>query len=210
MADTAEPSSPPEVPSPEQVQERTEEARLTFRPCNPEQQERCDKFLQKSFKNSSFVQFMLKNLEDVGCKVDVDKFFVCSQCDISAAYDAGHGEIVLCENNIYNSENMANVVTHELIHAYDDCRANVDFHDIRHLACTEIRAASLSGDCFFTNEVLNRLNLGVRKQHQVCVKRRAALSLEAVLGVSRTVAMQAIDEVYDMCFKDTAPFDMIP
>ena len=97
-------------------------------------------------------------------KIDVEKFFVCNQCDISGAYDAGNHEvrtlsdcllpvlshrtpplvqIVLCANNIYNSDNMAKIITHELIHAYDDCRAKVDFRDIRHLACTEV---SIAGD----------------------------------------------------------------
>lgn len=33
---------------------------------------------------------------------------------------------------------MAQVMTHELIHAYDNCRAKVDFVNIEHLACTEV------------------------------------------------------------------------
>eukprot|EP00045_Choanoeca_perplexa_P022551 m.9900 g.9900 ORF g.9900 m.9900 type:complete len:207 (-) comp9526_c0_seq1:35-655(-) len=205
----AEPSTATAAPSTSPA-DQAEASPLSFKPCTPEQQARCDKWRDKAVKKSSFVQFMLKHLEQAGCKIDVEKFFVCNQCDISGAYDAGNNEIVLCANNIYSSDNMAKIITHELIHAYDDCRAKVDFRNIHHLACTEIRAASLSGDCFFTSEVLNRLNLNVRGQHQVCVKRRAALSLEAVMGVSRATAMEAIDQVYDVCFKDTAPFDMIP
>jgi hypothetical protein len=34
-------------------------------------------------------------------------------------------------------------VIHELIHAYDICRAKVDWNNCRHYACTEIRASSL-------------------------------------------------------------------
>ena len=45
---------------------------------------------------------------------------------------------------------------------------------------------------------------------QVCVKRRACLSLEAVLGVSHSEALAAVDKVYDVCFADTAPFATIP
>ena len=33
---------------------------------------------------------------------------------------------------------MTTVITHELIHAFDDCRAKVDFKNIRHVACTEV------------------------------------------------------------------------
>jgi len=30
-------------------------------------------------------------------------------------------------------------MAHELIHAFDDCRAKVDFANIDHVACTEVR-----------------------------------------------------------------------
>ena len=32
---------------------------------------------------------------------------------------------------------MNNVITHELVHAYDHCRAEIDYNNLRHLACTE-------------------------------------------------------------------------
>lgn len=51
---------------------------------------------------------------------------------------------------------------HELIHAYDYCRANLVLENCRHHACTEIRAASLSGDCDFFNE-LKRGNWGFKQ-----------------------------------------------
>lgn len=39
-----------------------------------------------------------------------------------------------------------NALTHELIHAYDHCRAaSLDWASLEHHACSEIRAASLSG-----------------------------------------------------------------
>jgi hypothetical protein len=50
----------------------------------------------------------------------------------------GRAQIVLCANNIYGTGNMTDVVTHELIHAFDNCRAKVDFRNIEHLACTEV------------------------------------------------------------------------
>ena len=36
-----------------------------------------------------------------------------------------------------------NVLAHEFVHAFDYCRAKVDFENLEHLACTEIRAANL-------------------------------------------------------------------
>lgn len=36
------------------------------------------------------------------------------------------------------------VLYHELIHMYDNCVGEVDFQNIEHLACSEIRAANLT------------------------------------------------------------------
>ena len=59
----------------------------------------------------------------------------------------------MCGNRIRSFESFETVLTHELIHAFDHCRAEVDVTDLRHHACTEVRAASLSGDCLMRNEV---------------------------------------------------------
>jgi len=46
--------------------------------------------------------------------------------------------VVLCENMIYSQGCMDDVLTHELIHAYDHCRAHVDWSNLEHLACSEV------------------------------------------------------------------------
>ncbi|XP_038833838.1 mitochondrial inner membrane protease ATP23 homolog isoform X2 [Salvelinus namaycush] len=118
--------------------------------------------------------------------------------------------IVLCQNNIHQQSHMNRVVTHELIHAFDHCRAHVDwFNNFKHLACSEIRAANLSGDCSFHNEV-SRFNFGLKKHHQECVRGRALRSILAVRKVSREEAEKVVDEVFDTCFNDHAPFGRIP
>ena len=33
---------------------------------------------------------------------------------------------------------MNDTLTHELIHAYDHCRAHLDWNNLQHLACTEV------------------------------------------------------------------------
>ncbi|KAJ3300464.1 Mitochondrial inner membrane protease atp23 [Borealophlyctis nickersoniae] len=100
-------------------------------------------------------------------------------------------------------------MAHELIHAYDHCTANVDWGNPEHYACSEIRAASLSGDCKFTRE-LRRGNFSIAKHHQACVKRRAILALKQIPHCQgEGVAEDAVRSVWDSCFKDTAPFDEI-
>lgn len=39
---------------------------------------------------------------------------------------------------------MKDVLTHELIHAYDHCRAHVDWQNIKHLACSEVGIKKLT------------------------------------------------------------------
>ncbi|EPY82933.1 mitochondrial inner membrane protease ATP23-like protein [Camelus ferus] len=90
--------------------------------------------------------------------------------------------IVLCQNNIRNQAHMSRVVTHELVHAFDHCRAHVDwFTNVRHLACSE-----------------------------TCVRDRAILSILAVRNISKEVAQKAVDEVFESCFNDHEPFGRIP
>ena len=33
---------------------------------------------------------------------------------------------------------MTDTLTHELIHAFDYCRADIDFNNLDHIACTEV------------------------------------------------------------------------
>lgn len=56
----------------------------------------------------------------------------CSRCDAAILTELLRAELTL---------------THELVHAYDHCRAFVDWSNCVHHACSEIRAAHLSGDC---------------------------------------------------------------
>ncbi|XP_045144942.1 mitochondrial inner membrane protease ATP23 homolog [Echinops telfairi] len=138
----------------------------------------------------------------------------CCECPRPSVLVHGASErfskIVLCQNNIRNQAHMNRVVTHELIHAFDHCRAHVDwFTNVRHLACSEIRAANLSGDCSLINEIF-RLHFGLKQHHQTCVRDRAILSILAVRNVSREVAQKAVDEVFESCFNDLEPFGRIP
>ncbi|KAK2493919.1 hypothetical protein MC885_014370 [Smutsia gigantea] len=105
---------------------------------------------------------------------------------------------------------MNRVATHELIHAFDHCRAHVSwFTNVRHLACSEVRAANLSGDCSLVNEIF-RLHFGLKQHHQTCVRNRAILSILAVRNISKEVAQKAVDEVFESCFNDHEPFGRIP
>lgn len=143
--------------------------------------------------------------------------------------------VVLCHNHLPRASDARAALVHELVHAYDHCRGkNLDWSDCDHHACSEVRAAALSGDCSFGSEAA-RGNWGLRAQAQACARRRAALSvamnpacgggnggirnssspgLGAAFGGSNSSnnkkAREAVDRVFEACFADTAPFDRMP
>ncbi|XP_066447807.1 mitochondrial inner membrane protease ATP23 homolog [Eleutherodactylus coqui] len=172
----------------------------------------CRRRLRSAMETSPYAQLLLHAMKRSGCTVSRDRHFSCEDCDgsVSGGFDAETSEIVLCQNNIHSQSHMDRVVTHELIHAFDHCRAHVDwFNNVRHLACSEIRAANLSGDCALTNEI-SRFNFGLKQHHQDCVRDRALRSILAVRHISREAAAKAVDNVFDSCFNDLEPFGRIP
>uniref|UniRef100_A0A674J9W1 Mitochondrial inner membrane protease ATP23 n=2 Tax=Terrapene triunguis TaxID=2587831 RepID=A0A674J9W1_9SAUR len=159
-----------------------------------------------------YAQLLLDAMKQSGCTVYNDRHFACEDCDgcVSGGFDSATSQIVLCQNNIHQQSHMNRVVTHELIHAFDHCRAHVDwFSNVKHLACSEIRAANLSGDCSLINE-MTRFKFGLKQHHQTCVRDRAIRSILAVRKVSKETAEKAVDGVFDSCFNDHEPFGRVP
>ncbi|XP_040199853.1 mitochondrial inner membrane protease ATP23 homolog isoform X1 [Rana temporaria] len=172
----------------------------------------CKNRLKVAMQQNPQVKILLDAMKQAGCTASIDRHFACEDCDnnVAGGFDSATSEVVLCQNTIGSQSQMNKVVTHELIHAYDHCRAHADFlNNIQHLACSEIRAASLSGDCSLTNEML-RLKFGVKEHHQACVREHAVQSILAGRKISRETAEKAVEEVFDTCFNDRAPFGRIP
>ncbi|XP_034984431.1 mitochondrial inner membrane protease ATP23 homolog [Zootoca vivipara] len=173
---------------------------------------KCQLMLQIALESSPYAKLLLDAMKNTGCTVFKERHFSCEECDgcVSGGFDSSISQIVLCQNNIQHQSHMNRVVAHELIHAFDHCRAHVDwFNNIRHLACSEIRASNLSGDCSLLNE-MTRFKFGLKQHHQTCVKDRAVRSILAVRKISKEMAEKAVDEVFESCFNDHEPFDRVP
>lgn len=177
--------------------------------------ERCARELRDMATSTSpIVRFMLEKLADAGCAVD-ERFFKIEKCSdaVVGGFRPPDG-IVLCHNQIHDRTTMENTVAHELIHAYDQCRAGkrMNWSDIRQHACSEVRAANLSGDCHWVNEVMRgRVFVGLKGHHRKCARRRAELSVAMNPKCKGTRhAEEIVGEVFERCFNDTAPFDDIP
>jgi len=118
--------------------------------------------------------------------------------------------ILLCSNYMKGRSHLEDTLSHEMVHAWDYLRFKIDEKNLRHQACTEIRASTLSGECRFTREFFGKSQWKITEQLQECVRRRAALSLKARPECKDDVhAARIINEVWDSCFTDTRPFDEI-
>ncbi|KAF9666318.1 hypothetical protein SADUNF_Sadunf16G0217100 [Salix dunnii] len=165
--------------------------------------------IRRSFR-TPMVKFLREHMEKAGCGVG-EKFLKAVNCDkkIAGGYVRGEG-IMVCSNHMITQDDVNQVVKHELIHAYDDCRAaNLDWADCAHHACSEIRAGHLSGDCHYKRELL-RGYMKLRGHEQDCVKRRVMKSVIANPYCSKAAAKDAMEAVWDVCYNDTQPFDRAP
>jgi hypothetical protein len=74
--------------------------------------------------------------------------FECKICDdpIDGYFNPKNRRILLCANNMVG-KTFDFTVMHELVHLYDDLRADFDYTNVEQVACGEIRAVHLSGEC---------------------------------------------------------------
>jgi mitochondrial inner membrane protease ATP23 len=73
----------------------------------------------------------------------------------------------------------------------------------------QIRAASLSGDCDFWNEI-RRGKVAFKDHHKTCVRRRAVVSLASHPNTTQEQAVEAVETVFKECYNDVSPFGCIP
>lgn len=77
-------------------------------------------------------------------------------------------QIVVCQNVSTRQGMVQGVLAHEMIHMFDYCRNQLDFKNMEHLACTEIRAANLTHCSFASAWSQGDASWGkIKKAHQV-------------------------------------------
>jgi len=119
-------------------------------------------------------------------------------------------EIFLCQQQIVHEKHCHQSLVHELIHAIDLCRTKMDpINNCIHMACAEIRAENLSGECGAMQELLNGRITKFPGHGAECVKRRAILSVQANPNC-KAKAKDYVDAAFEKCFQDTFPFDRHP
>lgn len=176
---------------------------------------RCDKQKSWLFANSPVIRFLQSEIALLGPENGeasiTEKNVRCKRCTAaqSGGFDPEYG-ILLCANKFRNKGHLEDTLAHEMVHAYDHMRFKLDPLELRHAACMEIRASTLSGECRFMREFWARGQWRVTQQLQECVRRRAALSVAARPACKDDVqAVRVVNEVWEQCFRDTRPFDEI-
>ncbi|KAK6454384.1 mitochondrial inner membrane protease ATP23 [Scheffersomyces xylosifermentans] len=180
----------------------------------PDQCKQCVEFRDWMLTYSPSVTFMMEHVR----KLTKDKKQILNKsniiCDVCDDLKGGgfHPEegILLCANRIQSKWQLEDVLTHELVHVYDHLKFDVDLNDLKHHACTEIRASMLSGECRIFNEI-KKTGLGdFGRKFQSCIKRRAILSVSANPACKdKAEAEKVVNAVWQSCFNDTRPFERV-
>lgn len=171
---------------------------------------KCYEYRDWLLNYSPTVRFMSEQIAKLGGNINKNNI-ICEHCDReqSGGFHSDLG-ILLCQNKLRSKWHTEDTLAHEMIHAYDQCKFNIDWMNLRHHACAEIRASSLSGECRMMNQIVRNGIWKVSKGHQDCVRRRATLSVRANPNCKNDEeAARVVNEVFDSCFADTRPFDEI-
>nr|CAD7394946.1 unnamed protein product [Timema cristinae] len=162
----------------------------------------------ENYKPSPLVKLMMNALKSSGCEIDIRRHISCEVCDVSVSggYDPIFNQIVVCQNVARKEGYIQGVLAHEMIHMFDYCRNDLDFKNIDHLACTEIRAANLT-HCSFLSACTqgDASPINIRQKHQECVKTKATRSVFAVRNVTPEEARAAVERVFPKCYADLEP-----
>jgi inner membrane protease ATP23 len=171
---------------------------------------RCDDNRTYLLQYSPIVRFLKDEVAKLGGDLN-DKNIICRMCtnEQSGGFSLDHG-ILLCANKFRNRGHQEDTMAHEMVHAWDHLKFKVENDNLKHQACLEIRASTLSGECRFSREFFTKNQWSITEQLQHCVRRRATLSMMARPGVKdETHAGEIVNQVWEGCFRDTRPFDEI-
>lgn len=83
---------------------------------------------------------MLSNVQQVNGEMNSENI-KCMPCDtLQSGGFSPHYGILLCQNRLRNQSHMEDTLAHELVHAYDHLRFEVNWDDLKNHACSEVCA----------------------------------------------------------------------
>lgn len=106
----------------------------------------CEQYIVKSIESHPLIKTLVQALADHNCPIDLSRHFSCEYCDNAmptGMFDPATNQIVVCQNQISSLD--SSIIT-GLVQAFDYCRNRFDVHNLRHFACSQIRALNFT-DC---------------------------------------------------------------
>merc|ERR1719411_1942827 len=155
------------------------------------------------------VKLMLSSLKSQGCITDMfERHLSCDICKDSSefpswgGYDDKNNQVFICANNVGSSFGQVHgTLLRNLIHMYDVCTRKVNFKDVNHLACMEIRKANIAGCNLGIH--MSRLNpFYIKDMHRECVFKTATYTLSEKID-DKDLAEKAVTNVFRKCYNDT-------
>ena len=170
----------------------------------------CESNVIHNLDNFPMVKTMIGALESIGCPVELDRHIACDICpkgkgvQHAGGYDEVNNQVFICANNC-SSGQVHGAMVRGLLQMFDRCAAKVDFKNVDHLACMEVRKANLAGCNFMSYVERSDSNWAVKKEHQNCVKNAAIEHLIKTKFVDKDAAKEAVDRVFNKCYSDLEP-----
>lgn len=152
---------------------------------------KCDSFLNELMtKRHPTITQLTQSLHSKDCDVHL-KCRPCKKLDSKAFYRVhkdGSRHILLCSEKMINYYDVVESITHELVHAYDDCVGRIDSLD--HIACSEIRA-------YFHSDCKDRGF--TRAQTWECVRKHSIDSILLNKNTKREQVEEMVDKKMSSC-----------
>ena len=173
--------------------------------------QKCGVNVVNSIHYSPLIKIMLGALSSQGCLTDsLERYISCDICkegkfyENQGGYDEINNQVFVCANNSKNYGIVHGTILRNLITMFDACTRKVDFKNVNHLACTEVRKANLASCNFMIHFTRNDSEFGVKDQHAKCVANTAVDCLEMKIN-NRELAKQAVSHVFSKCYNDLEP-----
>lgn len=174
---------------------------------------KCETMVSSTFERSDELKLLAGAMKKFGCNFNLARHVVCERCDnCMGGYDPDTNQIIINQNSNQTPGTIMSTMMHEMIHMFDYCRAQFDFDNLEHVACSEIRAANLTY-CSVSDrlQVKSPKMFSLKNTHKYCVKDVAYRSVKAYSPQTDDQQIKDIvDKIFPYCYNDLEPFGRRP
>lgn len=100
----------------------------------------CERNVMSVVESSDEIRLLAGAMKKHGCRFELARHVSCEMCGYNCrgGYDPDTNQIIICQNTITRRDKILEVLMHEMIHMFDYCRAQFDFDNLEHVACSEV------------------------------------------------------------------------